>query len=328
VSHDRTLFGEYPTASAFEAEWRSLARRAGGHEGVVGSSVEGRPLRHYRLGRGGMRVLVTGLMHGVEMIGAMAAQALVRRLASDGPRAERVLDAITLDVVPVVNPDAFELNLARLGAGGRAGQRGNARGVDLNRNFPVVRGASSWHPFSGSRLPFSPHYAGPSALSEPESRALVELASQVKPHVSLAFHSFGNMLLFPYAHSFARHPEARAYEAMGAAMNAEMAGPRYQVKPSAQLYPVIGDFDDWLDAEFGTMAMTVEVSTLDRRLLHPKRLFNPFSWMNPTRVEETTGALVPGLLALLEQAAGITTAPVRLAPPASRPSLDLVAARR
>ena len=299
----------------------------GGDEDVIGSSVEGRPLRRYRLGSGPVKVLLTGLMHGVEVIGAMALQALIRRLVSRGPRADRVLAAMTFEVVPVVNPDAFETNLARLADGLGAGQRGNARGVDLNRNFPVTAGKRSWHPFSGSRLPFSPHYAGPRSLSEPESRALCEVASQSKPDLSLAFHSFGNMLLFPWAHSFERHPAARAYEAMGAAMNAEMNGPRYQVKPSAQLYPVIGDFDDWLDAEFGTMAMTVEVSALDRRLLHPRRLLNAFSWMNPTRVTETTDALVPGLVALLEQAAGITAAPVRLDPP-SRRVMPLVAANK
>jgi protein MpaA len=69
----------------------------------------------------------------------------------------------SLWVVPNLNPD-----------GRSAGSRNNARGVDLNRNFP-----SEWEPLGAS---------GPRALSEPETRAAVRLIRRLRPAVTVWFH--------------------------------------------------------------------------------------------------------------------------------------------
>jgi hypothetical protein len=203
-----------------------------------------------------------------------------------------------LVVVPVVNPDGLARNLARLGAGRPALRRCNASGVDLNRNFPRVPGARSLHPFSGSGLPFSPHFRGPHPLSEPESRAVAALARDERPALSLAFHSFGGMLLYPYAHRRGHHPREAEYLALGAAFTAAQRRP-YRVMPSFGLYPVIGDFDDWLDLELGALAFTVEVGRLDGRLLDPRRALQPFWWMNPTQLDDTVDDVAPAAAALV-----------------------------
>jgi hypothetical protein len=68
--------------------------------------------------------------------------------------------------VPTINPD-----------GVAAHTRGNARGVDLNRNFPF-----DWQPPSGGE------YSGPRPLSEPETRAAQRLILREKPDVTIWFH--------------------------------------------------------------------------------------------------------------------------------------------
>src|SRR5207247_1976729 len=87
-------------------------------------------------------ILVVGCIHGNECAG----RAVVRLLA----RMSEPLDR-DLWLVDDLNPDGLA-----------AGTRQNARGVDLNRNFP-----SEWRPI-GRRG--DPQYAGPRPLSERETR--------------------------------------------------------------------------------------------------------------------------------------------------------------
>lgn len=298
------VYGPYLSHDAHVA---SCAVACGGVGRVVGTSVEGRPIHRFDLGpRDGVPVLLTGLLHGTEVIGSVALRALVARLrAGQCADAEHVAATARLTVLPVVNPDAHAENLGRLARGCAAYRRGNARGVDLNRNFPAVAPLAAWHPFAGSRRRWSPHYVGPAPLSEPESRAVVAVAEDVRPVVSLGFHSFGDMLLYPWAHTRSPHPKSAHYRRLGSVFSGALRGAPYVVDQATRLYPTSGDLDDWLDHRFGTDAFTVEVGTLDRRLWHPRRALNPFCWMNPTdpaAVDDAVDRLVSALLPLLRAA--------------------------
>jgi hypothetical protein len=269
---------------------------AGATTRTIGLSHEGRPLLAYTLGpRTGPTVLLTALMHGSEVIGALALRRWLQDALPGG-----LFGGLRLVVVPVVNPDAYHRNMRRLAAGGAAFQRGNGRGVDLNRNFSWL--GAVHHPMGGSSRPWSPHYRGPAPFSEPETRALRDLVENDPPALSLAFHSFGEVLLYPWSYRLDPHPRRPHYERLGAALNGAMGERVYGVKSGAAWYPISGDFDDYLDHGFGTLAMTVEVGRLDRRLLHPARLLNPFWWMNPLDVEGAVGPLAAGLSALVVEA--------------------------
>lgn len=290
--------------------------RCGGREAEVGRSVEGRPLWRFELGSrdpSAPSVLLTALVHGVEVIGSVALMETVARLAD---RTDGFLDRTRLVVMPIVNPDALADNMDRLRTGRWAYRRCNARGVDLNRNFsPVdrqqhaahVRPTRGWHPMAGSRWRWSPYFRGPHPLSEPESRAVHDVAEAIAPRLALGFHSFGDLLLYPWAHSRQPNPRALEYGQLARAFLDAMPTPSYRFRQAIDWYPIIGDLDDWLDARFGTAAFTVEVSHLDRRLFHPRAL-NPFWWMNPTDVESAVRAVAPGVMNLL--AAGVASLPL------------------
>jgi carboxypeptidase T len=295
------LYGDYPAAAEFEARWRDLVARLGGRERVAGQSVEGRPLWRFDLGARdpvAPTILLTALIHGVEPIGSVALFEALRTLGPDGA----LLGGARVVVMPIANPDALARNMDRLQSGQIAYQRRNARRVDLNRNFPPVGKAHSWHPFSGSSLRFSPYHRGPVPLSEPESRAVAEVATELRPRLALGFHSFGNLLLFPWAHSREPNPRFPAYRRVADAFLQAATSIPYHFRQAIDLYPTIGDLDDWLDAAFGTLAMTVEVSGLDRRLFHPGRLVNPFCWMNPTKIAPTVSNVAPGVIGLIRSA--------------------------
>src|SRR4051794_453630 len=127
----------------------------------IGASARGRPIDAVHVGSGGRAdLLVVGCVHGNEPAG-IAVTRLLRPTVAGRP-----IDAWLVDDL---NPD-----------GRAAGTRANARGVDLNRNFPRrwrhlgARGTGVW--------------SGPRALSEPEARAMAGLVRRVRPRISIWFH--------------------------------------------------------------------------------------------------------------------------------------------
>jgi carboxypeptidase T len=292
---------EYPDATGFDDAWARLADDSGARVHTVGTSVEGRPIRSYELGApDGEPVLLTGLMHGVEVVGSLALLDLVRHLVAEPGR--DVLRHARVVVVPVVNPDAFHANCARLARGERAFQRCNARGVDINRNFPRLRRDMPVNPLGGSRWRRSPHYVGRCPMSEPETRALRDVAAGLRPRVAVGFHSFGELLLYPWAFTSRPNPRRAKYERAGRAFTGSLRGVSYRVMQATDWYSTVGDMDDWLDAEFGTLAFTVEVSRPMRRLANLRRLSNPFAWSNPVDVRPAVDGIAPGVDALVREA--------------------------
>jgi protein MpaA len=130
---------------------------------MLGRSWDGRPIRAVEVGDPtGTCVLVVGSIHGDETAGIAVARALTR-LSPPG---------IDLWVVPTLNPD-----------GVAAGTRGNAHGVDLNRNFPV-----RWRRLGGV------YESGPRPLSERETRIAVTLIRRLRPQVTIWFHQHLDMV--------------------------------------------------------------------------------------------------------------------------------------
>jgi Zinc carboxypeptidase/Penicillin-insensitive murein endopeptidase len=120
----------------------------------LGTSTLGRSIRAFRVGRGHARVLVVGCVHGDECAGSVIAT----RLLHARPPAEG-----SIWVVPDLNPD-----------GHAAKRRTNARGVDLNRNFP-----GSWRDLATS---------GRAPGSESETRLAMRLIRRLRPDVTIWFH--------------------------------------------------------------------------------------------------------------------------------------------
>ena len=141
---------------------------------LIGRSVEGRPIVLYRdtAPRPALKVLVVGNIHGDEAAGMR----ITRRLIAGRPPART-----DLLVVPTINPDGLA-----------AGTRGNAHGVDLNRNFPY-----RWRPLGGGE------YSGPGPLSEPETRAAYHLILREKPDPTIWFHQPLGLIDRPNGNPFA-----------------------------------------------------------------------------------------------------------------------------
>lgn len=137
---------------------------------TYGQSVRGLPLEVWRP-RERCRLLLFSGIHGEEPETTYALSRALRQLAEPPRHAAVVLAA---------NPDGLT-----------RGTRGNARGVDLNRNFP----SRDWQPKpvthrstleDPSDVLLSP---GERAGSEPETRALLALVAELRPEVVIALHA-------------------------------------------------------------------------------------------------------------------------------------------
>lgn len=154
--------------SAYTLNSRALCRSTFS----IGTSVEGRSITAYKFGSGPSVVLYVGATHGNELSSKYILDSWVQHLENVAPNIPAHRSVV---VIPNLNPDG----VAR-------GSRVNARGVDLNRNFPannwkadVTLPGGTMHPGGGGSVP----------LSEPESAALASYTQSVRPRLVLTYHS-------------------------------------------------------------------------------------------------------------------------------------------
>lgn len=198
------------------------------------------------------RVLLTAGVHGREtanprLLLDWARSTLDRAAAGDAAR-RALLDARTVVIVPVLNPDGLDTVVRGLEAGDaddawHRGNHGKAGAVDLNRNFDNRWGA-------GDATPGGRHYRGPHPASEPEVQALQEFARALRPAAVYDLHSPGRVVLVPQG-----APDARA----AAELVARATG--YEVTTSADRWerPVGGGtVKDWAHDQLGAVSLTIE----------------------------------------------------------------------
>jgi hypothetical protein len=132
----------------------------------------------------------------------------------------RILDALTLLVVPVVNPDGRDHVLHDNDAGWR-GNRNTAAcaafGVDLNRNFDIGWDSSKYYSAAdeskiiphGTNPRCSEEFRGPSAGSEKETKGIQDLIDSRDVRCFIDVHSAGRRIMTPWglAGNQSDHPD-------------------------------------------------------------------------------------------------------------------------
>ena len=127
---------------------------------VAGYSVQNRPILVQTLGVGGETVLLMATIHGNEPAGTP----LLRKLSDYLQQWPSLLNGRRVVLINVANPDGWFANT-----------RGNANGVDLNRNFTTTNRINS-------------NLNGNHGLSEPEAVVLKNIILRYRPQRIISIH--------------------------------------------------------------------------------------------------------------------------------------------
>jgi carboxypeptidase T len=262
----------YHTYDQTVAELKSLAGKAPDIASLysIGKTLQGRDIWALRLcpdAKGAAPSKLPGALfigehHAREHLSNEVPLALAGRLIEGrgDPEIARLLATRDITIIPLLNGDGAEYDVE----GDkyhmhRKNMRDNGDGtfgVDLNRNY-----GWGWGGGGASADPSDETYRGPSAFSEPETQAVKAfIESRPNLKVLLSYHTFSELVLYPWGGSDAPIDDAealKAYQAMAGEMG-RMTG--YTPEQSSALYIASGDLTDWSWGEHKIFSFTFEMT--------------------------------------------------------------------
>lgn len=214
----------------------------------IGKSVEGRDLWMVKISD---NVAVDELepefkyissMHGDEIVGRELTQFFIADLLSSYNKDPKITDLINqteIYIMPSLNPDGSERR-----------QRGNARNVDLNRNFP------DW----------TRNQENTTLGRQPETKAIMKFQDKRNFALSANFHGGAICVNYPWDSSYERHPQDHFLQYISkeySFLNPEMKNSRYfedGITNGADWYVLKGGMQDWSYIWYNDLQVTVELS--------------------------------------------------------------------
>jgi hypothetical protein len=247
------------------------------HLDTIGQTLEGRPILAVKIGEredapSRPNVLFMATYHAREWAATEMALRLIRHLSTSpapSPRVDSLVRRRDIWIVPVVNPDGYQYTFTtdRLWRKNRRPNTDGTYGVDLNRNHTEHWGADE---VGSSSLAWAETYRGPFAESEVETQAIAAFHRAHVPVVSVSYHTFTGLILWPWGDNFGRITgDDGIFRALGGtdvrpAVRDNLPGSErdhYHPAWGWNLYPTNGEYTDWAYATFGTIAFTPELTS-------------------------------------------------------------------
>ncbi|KAM4814896.1 mast cell carboxypeptidase A [Thomomys bottae] len=221
----------------------------------IGSTAEDNPLYVLKIGKENERrkaIFMDCGIHAREWISPAFCQWFVYQATKSYGKNKimtKLLDRMNFYVLPVFNVDGYIWSWTqnRLWRKNRSRhQNSTCIGTDLNRNFDA-----SWSSSPSRDNPCKETYPGPAPESEKETAAMT---SFIRAHLQsikayLTFHSYSQMLLFPYGHTYKLPPSFQELDKV-AKIGTDVLSSRYETHyiygPIAStIYPTSGSSLDW-----------------------------------------------------------------------------------
>lgn len=269
--------GGYYTLEEIQQQMSRIADFAGDiflKSDTIGFSHENRPIIAWKFGKDHSakkpRTLLTALHHAREPGGATTLLYflwdLIEKAKANNQEAQYLLSERTLVIVPCVNPDGYAFNRSQRPEGGGLWRKnrkdigGNIFGVDLNRNYGTE---AFWNANNGGSSTDlnNDTYRGEAPFSEPETQALRNLIDTYAFGCILNYHTYSNLLIYPYAALSQETKDSatfRGFSADATRFNTYSAGRDLETVG----YTTRGNSDDWAYHEHDALAFTPEVGAI------------------------------------------------------------------
>ncbi len=126
------LVHDYPTfrQEGFDSKWLNFENlnryfnQKSIEKELIGTSFLGNEIYKLSFGSGKKRLLIWSQMHGNESSGTRAMFDVINFFEQNSDLAQTILSGLTIDFIPMLNPDGANVNTRR-----------NAVGIDINRDF-------------------------------------------------------------------------------------------------------------------------------------------------------------------------------------------------
>lgn len=235
----------------------------------IGKSIEGREIWHLRISteldtsNEKPAAIFLGGHHAREHLSIdvplRLTQKFIDAYRTGDTRITRLMQSREIHVIPMVNPDGAEFDIAtgnyRLWRKNRRQNKDGSYGVDLNRNYGF-----QWGTGGSSKDPRQDTYMGPTPFSEPETIAIKTfIEQQTNATVLLSFHTFSELILYPWGHTYNSIPDLRDHNVFTTMANKMSEWNKYKPQQSSALYIASGDTTDWAYGQQKIFAFTFEL---------------------------------------------------------------------
>uniref|UniRef100_A0A1A9WD12 Peptidase M14 domain-containing protein n=1 Tax=Glossina brevipalpis TaxID=37001 RepID=A0A1A9WD12_9MUSC len=235
---------------------------------TIGKSYENRDMKAITITDGQTSnkkkaILIDGGIHAREWIAPAAVLYIIHQLVENFEKNSNLLKDYDWIILPVVNPDGYEYTHtnSRMWRKTRRPIDNNCYGTDGNRNFDF-----HWGEVGASGVSCADTFKGPTAFSEPETRALRDLMHTLsgRAKMYLTLHSYGSYLLYPWGWTSdlpETWKEIDEVAQAGAEAIKKATGNKYTVGSSTNvLYAAAGGSDDYAYAKANIpIAITMEL---------------------------------------------------------------------
>ncbi len=264
----------------------------------IGKSIENRDIWAYKITKdenAPTNCYIIGLQHAREWIGMEVLLSFAQYLFDhkDDENLQTIFFNKVVWLLPIMNPDGLEYTRTtdRLWRKNRRDNLDGTFGVDTNRNYDFEFYTNS------STNSASETYRGASPLSEPESKALVDLVAKANLGGLLDLHSYSEFIMYPWAYSLDPTEHEVAFDALARSWQSlikDVNNRTYNVGQPSELlnFSSGGTLMDYLYHDFSKLAFAFE--------LPPEKSASNGFELDPVQITEIFNEMLPVLLNFIE----------------------------